>query len=380
MGVTNLMKLINKYAPSSVNKKKIKDYKGKIIAIDAILLIYRYSIAIRNKGSDLTRSDNKITSHLHAIFYNARSLLKEGILPVYVFDGKPPKIKKDTIKLRKEKKKKSEQQYEEQQDPQEKIKYFKRTFGITDDMIMSSFELLDYLGLPYIQSPGEADSQSSALAMDKRINVFGVASEDMDHLPFGSPYLLRNFSQKKEIKEINLKKMLNILKLTHEEFIDICILIGTEYCCTIKGLSYTKAYEEYVKIKNMPRFIEHLNNINKKNMEKGKKQLYTIPDNFLDKWRETKQYYLEAQVIDPVELNIKWNPPQRDALLNFMVGENEFNRKNISNHINELKILHNKFSYKKPKKYHKRGKFSGGNCRDYVNNSMTKNNKNVLVY
>lgn len=345
MGVTHLMKLINTYAPSSIKKTKMSDYRGKTIAIDAMLLIYRYSIAIRAKGTDLTRSDDKITSHLYAIFNNAISLLKAGIVPIYVFDGKSPQIKQDTLKLRKNKKIKSEEHYKQETDPEEKIKYFKRTFGITSMMIKGSQELLDYLGLPYIQAPFEADSQSSAMAMDSRVNIYGVVSEDMDHLPFGCPYLLRNFSQKKEIIEIKLKEVLNSFNYTHEEFIDLCILVGTEYCCTIKGLGYETAYKEYTKIKNMPRFIEHLHKLNKQSEKDGKSSKYVIPKNFLKKWRDAKKYYLEAKVIDPSELNLTWSMPQSDALLSFMVGENEFSRKNISNKINELKFLYNKSIY-----------------------------------
>ena len=93
----------------------------------------------------------------------------------------------------------------------------------------------------------------------------------------------------------------------------------------------------------MPRFIQHLKTLNKKSQQNGGAEKYTIPEDFLDKWKEAKKYYLEAMVADPSELNVKWNSPQRDALINFMVGENEFNRDIISGHVNELKILHNRY-------------------------------------
>lgn len=381
MGISRLMKLIKKYAPEALTIKKISDFQNKKVAVDAMLLLYRFGIAIRSKGKDLTRSDGEITSHLHAIFYNARAMLKNKVLPIYVFDGRQPEIKQDTLQTRKDKKTKAEKELEElnksedsesDSDQSEKIKHFKRTFMITEKMVRESQKLLDFMGVPYVQAPHEADSQSAALTMDDKVNVYGVASEDMDHLPFGAPYLLRNFSHKKDIIEISLNKLLKTLELTHEEFIDMCILMGTDYCPTIKGLGFENAYTEYKKVKNMPRFIEHLRKINIEYMKNNNgKEKFTIPrttlevykwhnndwyDFFLYKWRETKRYYLEATVTAPHSINLEWRTPQRDTLVEFLVKEHEFSRKQMSQHLNELSVIHkrtthiNKRRRVKPKK------------------------------
>jgi flap endonuclease-1 len=344
MGIPRLMKLIQAHAPSAITTKQIKDYRGKRLAIDIMLMLYKSSIAIRNNGYDLTRSDGEVTSHIHSIFYNTRAMLKNGIIPTYVFDGKSPLIKRETLKQRKNRKDKAVNELkriskEETPDKEKQIKQFKRTFEVTSSMIYNTKKLLSYLGIPYIQSPGEADSQSSALAMDKNTLIYGVVSEDMDHLPFGSPFLLRNFSHKKDIMEISLKEILRNFNLTHDEFIDLCILVGTEYCITIKGLGHETAYSEYKKFKNIPKLIKHLQIINKEQIKKGKNPKYIIPVDYIKQWSKAKKYYLEAKVKQPDKIITKWVSPQRDALIEFLINENEF--KNAEDHIDELLLIYN---------------------------------------
>lgn len=52
----------------------------------------------------------------------------------------------------------------------------------------------------------------------------------------GTKNLLRGFNSKKEpIVEINYDEMLKGLNLTHNEFVDMCILCGCDYSVTIDG-------------------------------------------------------------------------------------------------------------------------------------------------
>lgn len=62
----------------------------------------------------------------------------------------------------------------------------------------------------------------------------------MDSLTYGTPLLIKNliFQQKKtniKIKEIHLEQLLHQLNLTMNQFIDLCILLGCDYCDSIKG-------------------------------------------------------------------------------------------------------------------------------------------------
>jgi flap endonuclease-1 len=74
--------------------------------------------------------------------------------------------------------------------------------------------------------------------------VFATATEDMDALTFGSSIVLRHLTaseQKKlPVRQINLDHLLAELQLTHCQFIDLCILLGCDYCDSVKGVGPAK--------------------------------------------------------------------------------------------------------------------------------------------
>lgn len=83
---------------------------------------------------------------------------------------------------------------------------------------------------------GEAEAQCAQLC--KEGLVYGIATEDMDGLTFGAPKLIRNLStgSADNVKEFDLQKTLAGLGLDHGQFIDLCILMGCDYCGSIRGV------------------------------------------------------------------------------------------------------------------------------------------------
>ena len=68
----------------------------KSIAIDAFNWIHQFLSTIRQKdGEPLKDSRGNVTSHLSGLFYRTIKVMEADIKPVYVFDGKPPELKKD---------------------------------------------------------------------------------------------------------------------------------------------------------------------------------------------------------------------------------------------------------------------------------------------
>jgi flap endonuclease-1 len=92
MGIKNLLKFLSDF-PDLIEEKETTNYQGKKIAIDISILMYQVVIAIRNSGSDLTNDRGEITSHILGLFNKTLIFLEKGIIPVYVFDGKPPQLK-----------------------------------------------------------------------------------------------------------------------------------------------------------------------------------------------------------------------------------------------------------------------------------------------
>ena len=203
MGIKNLLKLINSY-PDLIEEKKIEDYSGKKIAIDISIMLYQIVISIRNSGSDLTNNKGEMTSHILGLFNKTIKLLEKNIIPVYIFDGKPPDLKKKILDMRKNVRKKAEEKMLNAETEEEKIKYFKRSVIIGKKELEDCRELLQMMGVPFVNAPEEADSQCAWLS--KKGLVDCVLTEDMDILTFGSPYIVRNLtSMKKKPIEIDLE-------------------------------------------------------------------------------------------------------------------------------------------------------------------------------
>lgn len=119
-------------------------------------------------------------------------------------------------------------------------KYSTRTAVLTDNMVEDSKKLLSYLGIPYIQAP--SDGESAASYLTRRDMAFAVASQDYDSLLFGAKKLVRNLaiSGKRRVQNRNTyidvepeilehDKVLHETGLTHEQLVDVGILIGTDF-------------------------------------------------------------------------------------------------------------------------------------------------------
>jgi flap endonuclease-1 len=334
MGVKGLAKLINDKAQQAITTQRLYKYRGTTQAIDAGIVIYRFGIAIQDSGED-KNINNEIISHLIAILFKTLSLLKYGILPVWVLDGKPPDIKRDTLHTRKMMRIKADEKLKSPGIlPDEKRKLEKKTFHIKSPQIEELKKLLDYMGIPCIQSPGEAEAQCAVLNRLKIVD--GVATEDGDALLFGCEKMLKNFSNKRLVTEINLKTMLECLDMNQEQLIDLGIILGTDYCEGIGGLSPSAAYEKFKQVEcNVGRFIKKLI---VENMKIGK---YKIPANFIEEWRKAKKYYKEtALVLDPTGLKFRWNKPNFEKITQFLVEEKGFEKNKIIEKIDELKLLY----------------------------------------
>ncbi len=356
MGVNSLGKLLKGVLGKNSNaivEKNLNSYNGQVVAIDASLQLYRFVLAIRNSngGDDMQTINGKLTSHIFGIKCKAIQLLRNGILPIFVFDGIPPSIKRKTLQDRKKVKIKAQNKLQDGQydSENEKIKLVKRTFFITEQHIKELQHMLDLMGLPYIQAVGEAESQCAALDMIPHVDVNGVVTEDWDALLFGCKKMLRNFSNKGKVSEVNLDAILEELELTHEQFIELCIILGTDYCSSIKGIGPVQAYNTYKKFGNINGFLKHIRDMK----GRGTENMFSrciIPKEFEEpvlfegtlwkRWEVVKEYYLNAYVKDPFKIDLNWKQPNIVGFRHFMLVENEFNDSMISRDINILTQLY----------------------------------------
>ncbi len=161
----------------------------------------------------LTNEDGETTSHLMGMFYRTLRIVDNGIKPVYVFDGAPPKLKSGELAKRFQRKAEATEGLEEAKETgtaEDVEKFSRRTVRVTREHNAECQRLLKLMGIPYIIAPTEAEAQCAVLARAGK--VYAAASEDMDTLCFDSPVLLRHLTfseQRKEpIQEIFLEKVL----------------------------------------------------------------------------------------------------------------------------------------------------------------------------
>jgi flap endonuclease-1 len=305
-------------------KIDISDLKGKSVAIDAYNALYQFLAIIRQRdGTPLKNSKGEVTSHLSGLFYRTVNFIEQGIRPIYVFDGKPPELKFQTIEKRKEAKEEAREKFIDAKtrgDFKEAKKYSQMTSSLKGDMVNSSKELLDSMGIPYIESPSEGEAQAAYVVLKGDADL--SASQDYDSILFGAPFLVRNLtiSGKRKIpgkdlfvdvvpEIINNQDVLNSLNLSREQIIQVAILIGTDYNPGgIKGIGPKKAIE-IVKDGKFGEYGEFDQIIN----------LFTNPD-VSDKY------------------NISFQKPEKDKILKILCDRYEFSELRVEKGIERIEF------------------------------------------
>lgn len=281
MGVNGLLKLLNN---NNLEKKYKRDNKKYKLAIDISIMLYQ--ILINSKKKLYKKYIKNFPYHILGLFNKTILLLKNNIIPIYVFDGKPPLIKNKKLSKRKNVKAKALTKLKNKLSIEDKIKYEKRCIFITKKIINECMELLDIMGIPYIMAPEEADSQCSYLA--KKGYVDGVVTNDTDILTFGSPNIIKNvLSFNKDSTIINSDDILRTLNLTYEEFVEWCCLLGTDYCkgVRLEPLKILKIYKDYMNLEDTIMYFKNNN----------------IRCGSLEEYITAKEYFLNPKIVDPNE-------------------------------------------------------------------------------
>jgi flap endonuclease-1 len=317
---------------SILPKKEIEliELSGKKIAIDAFNSIYAFLSIIRDRmtGEPLRDSHGNITSHLSGIFYRNTNLIENGIRPIWVFDGEPPKFKKKTIEAREAAKEEARKKWEEALERgEEAIRYAQATSKITEKMVEESKQLLDAMGIPWIQAPSEGEAMCSYLC--KKNVVYGTGSQDADSLLFGSPRLIRNLSitgrrklpKKEEYIEIKpeiieLEEVLSTLGITRKQLIILGILTGTDYNPGIEKIGPKTALKLVKECKTL-----------KKILEKVEWKADVDPE-------EIFNFFLNPPVSN--EYKMEWKQPDAEKIIEFMVEGHDFSRERVEKVIDKL--------------------------------------------
>lgn len=198
--------------------------------------------------------------------------------------------------------------------------------------------LLDAMGLPHVQSFGEADGQCAGIAMSDE-NISGIISEDSDILLYGGQKLIKNLNRKSsEYDEIELDDVLTFLtnkankikptkKFTRNNLIDMSILNGTDYNQPIFQRDPELNFEQYVA-HNMS-VSEMLNNIGD---AKNK-------DINLEIYKKVKSIYTDVCIINPSKLDLTFKRPNYEKMENILCNKYKFKQSYVNKLFQKLKYL-----------------------------------------
>ncbi|XP_020243981.1 flap endonuclease 1-A isoform X1 [Asparagus officinalis] len=336
MGIKGLTKLLADNAPKAMKEQKFESYFGRKIAIDASMSIYQFLIVVGRTGTEtLTNEAGEVTSHLQGMFTRTIRLLEAGMKPAFVFDGQPPDLKKQELAKRYTRREDATKDLNAAIETGDKVeieKFSKRTVKVTKQHNEDCKKLLRLMGVPVIEAPSEAEAECASLC--KNGKVYAVASEDMDSLTFGAPRFLRHLmdpsSKKIPVMEFEVAKVLAELELTMDQFIDLCILCGCDYCDSIKGIGGQTALKLIRQHGTIETILENIN-----------RDRYQIPEDW--PYQEARRLFKEPLVTNDSE-ELKWTPPEEEGLVNFLVNENGFNNDRVVKSIEKIKAAKNKSS------------------------------------
>lgn len=186
--------------------------------------------------------------------------------------------------------------------------------------------------------------------------VYATGTEDMDALTFRTPILVRKMTfasaSKSTVQTMNYKKALEGLDLNHDQFVDLCILLGCDYCDSIKGVGPKTALKLIREFGNIETILE-------KGLE-GKK--WTVPDSWqppkdeysddegdentennkkpVPVYVEARKLFNHHEVLDKSQVELKWKAPQVEELKKFLVDQHGFNPERVASSIEKLEKAH----------------------------------------
>jgi len=312
-------------------KISLSEMSGKVIAIDAFNALYQFLSIIRQPdGTPLKNRDGEVTSHLSGLFYRCVNLLEAGIRPVFVFDGRPPELKRETIRARAAARTDAEIAWKEalaEGDVRKAWSKAPRSSRLTGKMIEDSEKLLEHMGIPWVQAPSEGEAQASIM-VSKGI-AHAAASQDFDSLLFGCPRLVRNLaiSGKRRLprtnkfvtvepEEVLLDQVLTSVGVTRAQLVDMGIMMGTDFNPGIRGIGPKKALAIVKQFGDVESAVKA-----------GKIQP-------IDLLEELRAIFLEPEVDE--KTMPAWGELKRDEILALMCDRNGFSVDRIDSALNRI--------------------------------------------
>jgi len=315
-------------------EEDVTAFEGRVLALDAYNTIYQFLSSIRQPdGTPLKDAKGRVTSHLSGVLYRTSSIMAKGVRMVFVFDGAPHPLKKDTLEARREVKRKARKAWEAalaEGDMEGARMKAQQTSVLDKSMVAEAKVLLDAMGVPWVDAPGDGEAQASY--MSAKGDVWAVASQDYDSLLYGSSLLVRNatLSGRRKLpgrgrreyvqvvpERVDLQENLKAMGLTREQLVDAAILVGTDFNPGIKGIGPKSA----IKLLKAHRDLEGV--LRAKAEE-------------VDHADEIRSIFLDPGVNDDYSTSFK--KVDEDAALRLLVDDHQFSESRVRSALRKLEV------------------------------------------
>ncbi|XP_043490338.1 flap endonuclease GEN isoform X1 [Polistes fuscatus] len=221
MGVKDLWNILSPLC----ERRPLFELQGKVIAIDLSCWIV--------DSQSVTDNFAQPKMYLRNLFFRTAFLLTQGIIPVFVLEGKAPILKHKTI----EKRNNIRAGFQERNTAK---KGGRTNFN---RILNECKELLKYMGIACVQGEGEAEAMCAYLNEDGLVD--GCISQDSDCFLYGAKVVYRNFCMSAQgnrsgtggaVDEYRIDKIENILNLGRNKMIALALLCGCDYNEGINGV------------------------------------------------------------------------------------------------------------------------------------------------
>jgi 5'-3' exonuclease len=240
MGIPGLNRfLLKKCSNKAIRNISLYELQNKKIVID-----------IHNYLYDFINTDN-FSQSLREMVQNFQ---KNNINPIFIYDGKSPPEKKETLQLRNEKKNQNQKLYEELLEKMPTTpdtiallqSYKAGSIRLRHTHLEESKQLLELLQVEYYVS--EYESDPICVEMVNSGKVWACMSQDMDMFLYGCKRVLRKHDSGYYLYDF--EQIIRELKMTVDSFRELFVLLGTDYCQT----SSQKGKQSYMNINVLYRF------------------------------------------------------------------------------------------------------------------------------
>jgi flap endonuclease-1 len=293
MGVRGLLTFLRKQYPDLLQTQKLSDFTNQSIIIDGSFLMYFF---LTSPGADkLTDKQGCRTMPINGTLLVLIQLKRWGITPYIVFDGPSPIFKQDEKARR----------------------AITRTVTPTQHEWRSFKRFLTAAQVQYYNAAGEADPLCAALESIGR--SVGVFTSDSDLLPFGVRTLILSLEFRRlEAITVSLDDVLRVTGLNRAEFIDFCLLCGTDYDNKpVINPNPSKAFK----------LIQEYRSIDRMNQLDIAKHKSHLAPGFTTLYPTLQKYYMQPVATDLTytDINYQWNWDVV-SLIDYLVDKHDFSR------------------------------------------------------